>query len=406
MKKVAYMLDVFPVITETFILNEILELKKRGMKIIIFACHKFDFTPHKPLIHPEAKELVRETIYLDSVSMKMNRLQKAALHFSILLRHPVRYLRTLLFAYRKGGQTFTAFKAISSFVREMNRRKIEHVHAHFAREACEFSMLISMVTGIPYSFSTHAFDIYTRDGIDMLDHIIRAIFVVTCTAYNQRYLIRKYGVPAQKKVYLNYHGVDPRKFILSEEKSNSRISILSIGRLVEKKGFPYLIEAISFVKDTLDLGFIVTIVGDGPERKNLEQLVADLNLESWIVFKEFLPTGEIKEQYGQADIFVLPSIVADNGDQDGIPNVILEAMSMGLPVISTNISGISEVICDGVDGLLMPPNDSQALASAIVKLCQDTQLRKKLGENARKKITVHFNKADKIDKLFKFFNPK
>jgi glycosyltransferase involved in cell wall biosynthesis len=406
MKKIAYLLDVFPVISETFIMKEILELKKRHreLQIVIFALHRHDYYPFNSLIHPESEDLIQDTQYLDPFNLGMSRFHKAWLHFPSLLRYPICYLKTLFFAYRKGGETFFAFKSLPLYLRKMERQKIDHIHAHFALTACEFSMLISMITGISFSFSAHAHDIYSQEARDIRDYIRESKFMITCTAYNRNHLVKKYGSLGQNKIYLNYHGVETNLFKPNGRKSDDRVSILSIGRLVDQKGFSYLIEAISLLRDSVDIAFSLIIVGDGPQRDELKQLVEYYGLAHMITFRGALTLGEVKKEYDRAHIFVLPSRVTHDGYRDGIPNVLFEAMSMELPVISTKVSGIPEVICDGVDGILLPSDNTKALEAALRKLCEDPELRQRLGKNARKKIFSEFNKVDHIEKLSKLFN--
>ena len=405
MKNVAYMLDGFPIVSETFIIHEILELKKRGLNIIIFARERVSDIPNNSLSHPESDCLVKETCYLNPYAIVI---KKKLLHFLIFLRHPFRYLKTFYFSYLEGGETFIAFKSAPLYIREMESKNVHHIHAHFARRACTFSMLISMITGIPYSFTAHAHDIYVSDAMDISNHVRAAKFVITCTAHNKRYLLEKYGNHTDGKICINYHGVDTNRLKpagkrITQGEGDVGISILSIGRLVEKKGFPYLIQALSQLKKTLDSSFTVNIIGDGPEKDYLCRMVKEYNLSDNIFLRGALLFEEIRGFYEDADFFVLPCIIAKNGDRDGIPNVILEAMSSGLPVISTKVSGIPEVITDGVDGILVSPQDSSALADSIKKLSQDQELLLTMGCNARKKMVDHFNKEKHIDGLMAYF---
>ena len=400
MKNIAYMLDGFPVASETFIVQEILGLKKRKLNIHLFARDRMDDMPYNALTHSESSRLVSETCYLNPYAMVV---KKRTLHLRTLLRHPVRYLRTLSFSYRQGGETFIAFKSAPLYIREMKSRNIDHIHAHFARRACTFAMLVSMITGIPFSFSAHAHDIYASDALDISNHIAAAEFVVTCTAYNQNYLNEKYGKQAYGKVILNYHGVDTNSFMPGDKKTSTRISILSIGRLVEKKGFAYLIKAISILRKSPDVDISATIIGDGPQMETLTGLVRDLHLEDTVHLTGSRSMEEVKDALNQADIFVLPSRVASNGDRDGIPNVILEAMSMSVPVITTAVSGIPEVIRDGVDGILMESGTTETIADTIRVLCRDESLRKALGGNARKRMTGQFHRDNHIDRLYDLF---
>jgi glycosyltransferase involved in cell wall biosynthesis len=395
------MLDFFPVISETFILQEILEMRKRGFEIVIFAQNRASDLPFNSIVHNESEELVRETRYLNDNAFRKSKLTKGFLHLREFFEQPIRYFRTLIYAYRRGRHILNIFKLAPFYVRWMKILNVEHIHAHFALTACELSMLISRITGIPYSFTVHAHDVYEK-GVardDISDLIRFSKFVVTCTEYNRNYLLHKYSEWTTNKVFLSYHGVDTKRFFPQCTKSNDMTSILSIGRLVEIKGFSYLIEAISILRKTTNLAFSLTIVGDGPERILLEEQVKTHNLDSVVTFKGNLPLEEVAIEYGDADIFVLPCIVGKDGNRDGIPNVIMEAMSSGLAVISTLISGIPEVIDDGKDGFLVPERDSMALASSIEILCRDSDLRKRIGKKAREKMINKFDKTEQIREL-------
>lgn len=406
MPTIAYFLDVFPVVSETFILHEIIELRKRGLSILIYALQRPERYEYNSAVHSESRALAEETLYLSFHDIRMKRTEKAFLHLSVLIRSPLRYLKVLYYAFHKGGESFFAFKMMPLYLREIRERKVEHIHAHFACSACEYAMLLSRLSGIPFSLSVHAYDIYSEQAREMSGYIRYAEFIVTCTAYNRQYLMQKYGEHIRDKLRLNYHGVYADRVTPSAEPGKMQgtdFNILTVGRLVKKKGFPYLIEALSLLKASAAGPFIVNIIGDGPEKERLFRMVEEYDLRDHVFFRGVLPFEEIRAFYREADIFVLPCIIAENGDRDGIPNVIFEAMSSGLPVISTNISGIPEVITEGVDGFLVDPKDSNTLAYVMKELFQNRDLRVEMGRNARKKVESRFDKKQHIDELLDIF---
>lgn len=259
---------------------------------------------------------------------------------------------------------------------------VNHIHAHFASIPTEYAMLASILLEIPYSFSAHAYDIYKSDLLK--EKIKHADFVLTCTAFNRDYLIRNSPGQSKEKINLVYHGLNLEKFKPDRKNSIPNI-ILAVGRLVEKKGFSYLISACGILKER-GMGFKLIIVGEGPQRKELAEKVAKHGLDDFVEFAGTLDQKDLIPLYNKAGIFTLPCVVVSGGDRDGIPNVIVEAMAMELPVVSTTVSGIPEVVENNADGILVKPNDSEELAYAIKKLLLDEGLRIALGKRAREKV--------------------
>jgi glycosyltransferase involved in cell wall biosynthesis len=406
MKKIAYMLDVFPVISETFILHEILALKERGLDVIVFARGRADAYPYNTFINKESASLIPNIYYVDPYIDRTSRFKNKLVHLRLFLKWPMRYIKTFFYAYKKGDEMFLDFKLVTAFIKKMRTLHVNHIHAHFALKSCAFSMLISMITRITYSCSVHAHDIYSVEDVsdDLPDFIRYAKFVVTCTAYNQKYLLETYGPYSDNKIYLNYHGVDTNRFNKVERKLDGVVSILSVGRLVEIKGLNYLIEAVSLLMKFDKMNFSVTIIGDGPEHITLKKQIKALNLEHIITIRGAKALEEVEKEYRYADIFVLPSVISSNGNRDGIPNVLLEAMSCGLTVVSTTVSGIPELITDGIDGFLVPQRDSKALANVLLKVLKDATIRETVGRKAREKMGKKFEKGEQINKLLEIFN--
>jgi glycosyltransferase involved in cell wall biosynthesis len=280
---------------------------------------------------------------------------------------------------------------------------IRHIHAHFARGATEVARLVSMMTGIPFSVTAHAGDIYTAKPDDLREKISAARFVVTCTRANQVYLRELVEEDQRDKIRLIYHGVDLQKFSFGTAARGVQPPlVLAAGRLVEKKGFSYLLESCSILKES-GYNFQCLIVGEGPERGRLENLVKTLGLENVVELPGSSSQEELLALYRQASVFVLPCTVVENGDRDGIPNVILEAMAVGLPAITTPVSGIPEVIQDRYNGLLSPERDSQAFASAIATVLDDTALKEQLRSNALSTVVDRFDSKKNIKLLASLF---
>ncbi len=288
--------------------------------------------------------------------------------------------------------------------RLVSQYKIQHIHAHFASEPTAVAELVNHLTGSSYSISAHAKDIYLSPEPVLQRKIANARFVVTCTEYNCRYL--KQLNQSTTPVLRVYHGFDPRRFeqcVIEPESSHSdQQLILSVGRLREKKGFETLIHACRQLK-LAGYQFRCDIVGYGPQQDNLQALIRSLNLEQVVNLRGQLIHTELIALYSQANIFALPCQIGDDGDRDGIPNVLMEAMAMKLPVVSSRISGIPELVEDQISGLLIEPNNPQQLSEALCRLLNDQQLRHSLGHAARQRVLDEFAVEPNIEILKKLF---
>jgi glycosyltransferase involved in cell wall biosynthesis len=270
-------------------------------------------------------------------------------------------------------------------------------------------MFASRLCGVPFSFTAHAKDIYVgqlNPGDTLQTKMRRAKFIVTCTRANSAYLqeICKNGAP----VYTIYHGLDTRRFAPSgpekqHKREQDRPLILSVGRFVEKKGFTYLVEACRLLRDR-GYDFRCMLIGGVDAYLNtVEALIKELQLEETVLIRGAVTQEELKQIYEQGTAFVLPCQIVESGDRDGIPNVLVEAMALELPVVSTDVSGIPELIDDGVNGLLVPQRNATALADAIESLLKSPSLCRQLGLAARAKVRHSFNAEDCITDLHDLF---
>jgi glycosyltransferase involved in cell wall biosynthesis len=285
---------------------------------------------------------------------------------------------------------------------------IRHLHAHFCHGATTMAMFASQLTGYPFSFTAHAKDIYLpklNPGDLLLLKLRRAKFVVTCTGANHHHLqeITSQSAP----IHTIYHGVDTTRFTPSIGRETPPIpTILSVGRFVEKKGFPFLIEACRILREH-GIPFYCRIVGEPDEQSQLVQdLIHRYQLEQQISIGSGVTQEELRTIYQEATVFVLPCHVVDNGDRDGIPNVLAEAMASGVPVISTNVSGIPEIIADRRNGVLVAQRDPFALAKAIEELLVDSDFRNTLAQAGRETICRIFDSSQTTKQLFDLFHVK
>jgi glycosyltransferase involved in cell wall biosynthesis len=266
------------------------------------------------------------------------------------------------------------------------------LHAHFAHGPASVAQFASQLAGVPFSFTAHAKDIYTSPPELLKAKLRAARFVVTCTEYNANHLVNLAGEQWAGRIHRIYHGIDFNRF-----RSNGAANgashcpvVLSIGRFVEKKGFLYLIEAARIMA-ARGRAFRVRLIGGGQERHALEAAIARHGLQNMIELCGPLPQEKLFALYQQAAVFVLPCIVTDDGDRDGIPNVLVEAMRMRVPVVSTAISGIPELVVDGETGLLVPPRDAQALAEATCTLLDDQERAQWLVAQAARHVAERFD---------------
>ena len=257
--------------------------------------------------------------------------------------------------------------------------------------------MVHLLTRIPYSFTGHAHDIW-QDRLLMPEKLAEAAFVVTCSDNARRSLLADAPRDAQPKVHLVYHGLDVDNFPHCNGDGREKNLILSIGRLTQTKGFPDLIAACGLLAAG-GLPFRCVIVGEGEERPRLEAMIDQSNLSGKVSLAGALRQEEIRAYYRRAWVFALPCVDAPDGNRDGIPNVLMEAMASGVPVIATANSGQAELIRHGTDGLLVPVHSPDRLAEAIAAVCSGGGLREALAASARKRILDDFDNRITIEPL-------
>ena len=313
----------------------------------------------------------------------------------LVRRSPRRYVRALLPALRYRRRSIVRRFFQAGYLADLLRRQpVDHLHAHFATAPALLTMFVHQLTGIPYTFTTHAKDIYV-DG-DRQPELLRAQMqhceaVVTISEYNRRYLLSQLGPAAHGKVRRIYNGLDLQRFTYERPSTAAAETpvILSVCRLVEKKGLGDLLAAVAILRRRGSC-FRVEIIGGGLLQPTLEAEVMQRGLEDVVTFRGALPQEEVHRAYQRATVFALPCIVTSEGNRDGIPTVLLEAMASGVPVVSTAVSGIPELIDSGHDGLLVGPHDPGLLADALGLLLADAELRDRLARAARSKIEADF----------------
>jgi glycosyltransferase involved in cell wall biosynthesis len=425
---VGYILKSYPRMSETFIANEIYLLEKLGLKLRLFSI--LDLSD--PQRHAVVDATSAPVTYLPQLTplndtpfgawLRQNAPKFFSSHWRLFKARPGRYMRTLLsalrlaFKHRLGSWRRPETGFIKEFLQAghiaeqvLATDAIRHLHAHFCHTAATVAMFTSQLCGLPFSFTAHAKDIYVRalnPGDLLQTKLRRAKFIVTCAKANQNHLARLAELGEKDTpIYNIYHGLDTRQFTprATAGVELSPPMLLAVGRLVEKKGFPVLIEACRLLKDWGYQFQCHLISGAGPCAQQVASLIHELGLEGTVVMRPAVTQEELQQVYRQATLFTLPCQIAENNDRDGIPNVLVEAMAAGLPVVSTNISGIPELIEHGVSGLLTPQKDARALARAIAEFLDTPDLRQKLGDAAREKVCRLFDAESNILALHRLF---
>ena len=389
-QKIGYVVKMFPRLSETFIRNEILELERQGLPLRIFSLKR----PTEADVRLAGEGVQAPITYLpERVYQEPLRVLRAQL--GVLRRYPRGYRRMLLHVLRRRemsslGRGLRRFCQTCCLVHE--RGQVEHLHAHFASDPTRLASWAQMICKSSYSITTHAKDLYQDNRIGSLglrNKLSLARFVVANSNYSAAGLRAVFNGEAPTKIFTIYNSVDltafPRR--LSEP---SEPLILSVGRLVEKKGFADLIKACRLLKDW-GVNFNCEIVGSGPLAASLSDSVANLGLEKTVKLRGQKPHQELGRHYVKAMVFALPCVVADNGDRDILPNVLKEAMAVGVPVVTTRLEGIEELVTHQETGLLTHPGDIVGLAKSLQRLLADAELRRRLAVQARQLIEERFN---------------
>ncbi len=419
--EIAYILKGFGRTSETFITNEIHLLESLGLRLKIFSVKKLAAQKNHGFIN----KINASVLYLPHTtpfeeSNFLYWLFRNLPHFiqsqiKIFCLRPIGWLLTFLeclvmsFRFRKGffalpRKVFFKEFLQAGYIAEqvLSLRTIRHLHAHFAHGSTTIAMFASRMSGLPFSFTAHAKDIYLQElnpGNLLLTKMKRARFVVTCTEANKEHLqsICTDSAP----IHTIYHGLDTSLFSPQAQNSdihkkgeqglNSVPLILSVGRMVEKKGFTYLVEACRILK-IRGYDFRCQIIGsEDKDTVNIKAKIAETNLAQTITLHPAVTQEKLTRIYQQSTVFALPCQIIESGDRDGIPNVLVEAMAMEMPIVSTDISGIPELVEDHVNGLLVPQKDALALANAIGELLENNELRQSLGRAARVKVGELFD---------------
>lgn len=402
---VAVILKGYPRLSETFIAQELLELERHGLTLRIFSMRH----PTDSRAHPVHDEIAAPVVYLPEY----------------LHDEPLRVLKAW-WRMRRSARYRGALRAwLSDFFRDVSRNRLRRfgqalvlaaempgdvgwLYSHFIHTPGSVGRYTNMLTGLDWSCSAHAKDIWTSPDWELAEKLAAARWTVTCTAIGHRHLC---GLASDAdRVHLVYHGIDLDRFAPFDRPAAERdgsdpddpVRIVTVGRAVAKKGLDTLLEALARLP--ADLAWHWTHIGGGELSGALKRQVRTLGLaDERIAMLGSQPQSVVLDTYRGADLFVLPSRIAPNGDRDGLPNVLIEAASQALAYVSTPISGITELIADGDNGVLVEPDDPEALAGAIGQLISDPALRERLGKAGAKTVRARFSHTATIGRLVCLF---
>jgi len=402
--KLVVLLKGYPRLSETFIAQELLGLQRAGFDLALVSLRR----PTDKKCHPVHGEITAPVLYLPEY----------------LYQEPGRVARGLWAAVRRGG----FWRALRRFGRDLWRDPSANrvrrfgqacvlvaempqgaawLHAHFIHTPASVAAYASLISGLGWSTSAHAKDIWTAPDWDLAEKLAEMAWVVTCTRSGFDHLKTLAG--ARGTVHLSYHGLDLTRFPRPDAAGSLRdgsdpadpVLLLSVGRAVEKKGYDTLLAALALLPPGLH--WRLEHIGGGTELAALKHQAAGLGLTGRIRWQGAQDQTAVLARYAASDAFVLACKIAADGDRDGLPNVLVEAGSQRLPCLSTTISGVPELIRDGENGLLVPPEDPQALATALERLIRDPALRARLGDAACARVTAEFDHHASIRQLTALF---
>jgi glycosyltransferase involved in cell wall biosynthesis len=374
----------FPKLSETFVVSDLLALEARGVRLHLFALRQSQSD-----LAPAALERLRaEVEYLPEIRGRQLQLLLRATHLALLTRAPGRYARALAEIYASPDYTRARLQQAVLLARRLDQLACPALYIHFAHKPATIGRFAALLTGTPFAISAHAVDLWTSPSPELRTKFRDARVVMCC--YREAKEFVSGLVDGQTRVELAPHGVvipsDPRR----EEASPP--ALLAVGRLVEKKGFDTLIRAAAMLRDR-GIHFQLRIVGSGPLWPALQRLTNELELTDAVRFLGPLTEPELERQYERATAFVLPCQIGADGNRDGLPNTLLEAMARGLPVVSTTLESIREAVTDGTHGFLVAPGDSAGLADALARLLRDPEARRRLGGAARARVAEDYDRS-------------
>ncbi len=393
--RVAYVNHRFPVLTQTFTVGEIAELESVGVPLSIFSLRTPLGEPHGRV----ATELASRTrtlpgpLSLASLRSVLGWTCRRPLRVAGILGSVIagRYRDQKFRCWLRSFAQFAQGAVLASVIEK--EPEIRHLHAQFLDSGSTAAWVAGRLTDRTFSFANHtAYNPYlTRPKLES------ASFATSISKFDRERVLEEAGRRHEDRVHVVRCGISVEEWSALERKPEPGL-VLSVAGLREKKGLHVLVNACARLRDQ-DVAFRCEIVGEGPERARLEAAIERLDLSDRVALVGALSPGETRARYAHAEVFALPSVIAANGDLDGVPIVLMEAMMVGLPCVSTRLSGIPEIIEDGRSGLLAEPGDDEALARHLSELLTDSGRRESLGREARERALDICDRRKNIGKL-------
>lgn len=389
-----YIIGTYPLLTTTFVDREIHQMRARGVDVRVVSLRR----PERMLSVAQRADMADVTYVLPVSPIRL-----VAAHLRFLITRPLTLLSTYVdITARPHDDIRSRLRTMlhvgeGVVVADLIRKSVStHLHAHFVDRATTVAWVCSRLLGVPFSATAHANDIYVRPVL-LADKLRAASFVATCTEYNADHLRSLLGDMAGRIVAV-HHGLDLNGFAPPGDRPTVPATLLAVGQLREKKGLQHLIDAAAIlVRRGRDLR--VVIVGEGPLRATLEDRILHHGLGAVVTLVGAVPHDEVIRLMQGATLFVLPAVQAADGDRDGIPNVILEAMAMALPVVSTRHSGIPEAVVHEETGLLVEPGNVAELAEAVDRLLAGPDEAARMGRIGRERVHAKFDIERNVETL-------
>jgi colanic acid/amylovoran biosynthesis glycosyltransferase len=401
-RRILYISPTLPILTCTFIYREIFDLRDLGLKIDTVSMN----TPARREVSGEALELLETTLYLDKIS----ELRKFTSLFKCLILKPVATSRCIwLFLSSSPMKSFRDYLRLGYHLIEacylayaLKDNKPDHIHSHFITGPTSLGMFLSELIAVPFSFTMHASLIWI-DPLALRTKLRKCKFCVSISQFNKNYVVSEYGQEWASKIHVVHCGIRlPAAAARQTYPDDGAVSILAVGQLMKRKGFHVLVAAAKLLKER-SLNVSWTIVGEGEQRAELERLIAECDVSDVVTLAGAQPHEAIPRFLSEADIFTLPCVIGDDSTRDGIPVAMMEAMAWSLPVVSTDIVGLPELIESGSDGVLVKSGDATALAAAIEELAKSPEQRQRIGEAAARKVDREFNATRSAAQLATLF---
>lgn len=387
--RVGYVMSRFPRLTETFVVSEVLAMQELGVDVRLYPLLREE----ADVVQPDAQALVATAHFQPFLSRAILRS-----NLRMLARNPATYLGTLGAVVRMTWRSMNflagglaTFPKVVHNALAMKRAGVTHVHCHFATHPALAGFVIHRLVGIPYSFTAHGSDLHMdRRGLPM--KVAEAAFVVAISEYNRALIVEECGGRFDEKVVVIHCGVRTDRFQPAEKRARDAgpISIVSIGTLHEVKGQTYLVEACRILRER-GVRVRCVVIGEGEDRARLERQIADARLGDVVTLLGATTQSVVRDLLADADALVAPSVPTASGKREGIPVVLMEAMSSGIPVVASDLSGIPELVVDGETGILTPPRDAFAIAAALERLAADPALGRGFAERGRERVVRDFD---------------